>query len=86
MPNVTIDGRPYRPAFGVPYARAGVRGRNGTATCPRCGLVIVLRERKDFESMTGSEYAEHYNAEHATDDGRVLVDGVWYEPVLWHAT
>jgi uncharacterized Zn finger protein (UPF0148 family) len=66
----------YVPAFGVPYAR---QNEDGTVTCPNCGKRIRQTERKDFESFTGHEYADHYDAEHAADDGRVLVDGEWYE-------
>lgn len=33
--------------------------------CPACQRKIVLTERKDFESYTGSEYATHYRREHA---------------------
>lgn len=85
QPDVTY----YRPAFGIPYApQIGVTkavaklfGSPVAAVCPRCGKDIPLIERKDFESYSGVEYADHYNAEHAVADGRVLYDGVWYEPI-----
>ena len=71
----------YRLAFGVPYARVVMSGRAQGQECPRCGKVIISRKRKDFESFTGSEYAEHYDAEHAAADGRIFVAGRWWEPV-----
>lgn len=47
--------------IGIPYAPEQSRD-NGQPyiTCPECGEEIDLHERKDFESMTGSEYANHY--------------------------
>lgn len=69
----------YVLAFGIPWAREEFVGRRFYAICPRCGLRIEQVERKDFESHTGREYAEHYDAEHAVADGRILVDGEWYE-------
>jgi uncharacterized C2H2 Zn-finger protein len=69
----------YIPAFGVPYARAVIQGRKEFKECPRCGALIRSVALKDFESRSGIEYAEHYEAEHAIADGRILVDGVWYE-------
>lgn len=68
----------FRLAFGIPYARAN---GDGSVTCPRCGERIVETERKDFESTTGSEYAVHYDANHAVADGRIEVDGFMYEPI-----
>lgn len=32
--------------------------------CPVCGERIPVIERKDFESFTGIEYVNHYEAEH----------------------
>ena len=77
----SLNGQPlipegFVPSFGVPYARAN---EDGTKTCPRCGANIRQTQRKDFESYSGSEYADHYDALHALADGRILVDGVWYE-------
>jgi hypothetical protein len=70
----------YRPAFGVPYARAVMVGGNAEGKeCPRCGKVIVTTQRKDAESFSGVAYAEHYDREHAADDGRILINGQWYE-------
>lgn len=54
----------------VPYGRVEKRGGEWGKVCPDCGEFIVTRERKDFESFTGREYAEHFMAEHlkgATD-------------------
>lgn len=66
----------YVLAFGIPYA---YQNEDNTVTCPFCGARIREVERKDFESFTGREYAEHYTREHAVDDGRILVDGKWYK-------
>ena len=52
--------------FGIPYAAAN---DDGSVTCPVCGARIVPTERKDFESFTGREYAEHYAAEHTCPHG-----------------
>ena len=54
-----------RPLIGIPYAMAVWLddGRAGVV-CPECYLVVITRERKDHESYTGREYAEHYEAEH----------------------
>lgn len=57
--------------FGIPYApEFMVTTVDGdfvawVARCPVCGAFIELREKKDFESNTGSEYARHYEVEHA---------------------
>lgn len=71
----------YVPAFGVPYAYSRIVGRREYKECPRCGLMIEAKARKDFESHSGIEYARHYEAEHAAADGRILVDGKWYVKV-----
>lgn len=53
----------------VPYAHMEYdddpRHKGGwVKICPECGVRIPLKERKDFESFTGREYAEHYEQEH----------------------
>jgi rubredoxin len=55
---------------GVPYARRSEDGRS--ATCPVCGATIALIERKDFESMSGAEYARHYTAAHGIEVREIL--------------
>lgn len=56
-----------RQLFGVPYAkREFVLGRM-YAICPMCDKRILLVKRKDFESYTGQEYAEHYKEYHHED-------------------
>lgn len=54
-----------KPTFGLPYARVEMddEGRF-LKICPECGERIVLIERKDFESFSGREYAEHYDRAH----------------------
>ena len=48
--------------IGIPYARTvEVEGR-WFAICPACDEHIELLERKDFESFTKREYAEHYDS------------------------
>lgn len=50
---------------GVPYAKRIVDDDGcWYAICPDCREGIELTERKDFESFTGSEYADHYEREH----------------------
>lgn len=68
----------YQLAMGVPYAH---QNEDNSVTCPRCGQRIMQTERKDFESFTGFEYADHYDKQHALDDGCRLIHGRWYEPV-----
>lgn len=60
-----ITTAPQRPSFGIPYAskRQDSAGR-WYCDCPVCGKRIALKKRKDFESMSGAEYAAHYAAEH----------------------
>jgi len=50
--------------IGVPAGRQEYRDGTMYETCPECGREIVLTERKDFESFTGKEYADHWLAEH----------------------
>ena len=50
---VTIDDVPVHVAWVV--------------QCPVCGAFIEEKEKKDFESHTGSEYAEHYEQQHRMD-------------------
>ncbi len=75
----------HRPALGVPYARQTVIDFGDrsvvVATCPRCNQKVELTERKDFESMSGQEYADHYHERHAVDDGLVCIGGQWYAPI-----
>lgn len=48
----------------IPYAdRVQVLGE-WCSICPACKRAIPLKERKDFESFSGREYAEHYVTEH----------------------
>ena len=52
----------------VPYAEQIEIGEGNYAeVCPVCGLAIPLAERKDFESFTGREYADHYEKEQLID-------------------
>lgn len=60
------------PDIGIPYA-SSVTVENGDGQilefgklCPvdGCFTVIVTKDRKDFESFSGSEYAEHYHRVH----------------------
>ena len=72
------------PTIGIPYARGCERCYNAVV-CPACGKHIDTVERKDFESFTGSEYADHWSAEHAgkVDIGlRQRADGDGYESVV----
>jgi hypothetical protein len=55
-------------SIGIPYAAQHVRRGRIYCTCPKCGLSIALTERKDAESSTGREYAEHYAATHAANE------------------
>lgn len=57
-----------RHRLGVPYAPVE-REPDGSwvKVCPACGKRVTLVERKDFESFTGKEYAEHYTREHDRD-------------------
>ena len=49
----------------VPYARGDFRPDGMFyKTCPECGAEIDCHERKDFESFSGIEYAEHVEQEH----------------------
>lgn len=57
-----------RRAIGIPYAVQRVRRGRLYCTCPKCGVEIALTERKDAESSTGREYAEHYAAAHAASE------------------
>ena len=51
------------PDYGIPYANQHMDDEGRVwVTCPACGAEIQLIERKDFESMTGSEYAAHFEA------------------------
>ena len=54
--------------IGIPYARRVEIDGAWYSICPRCEAKIELRERKDFESHSGREYAEHFAAEHAGDE------------------
>ena len=48
----------------VPYAeRIEVDGAE-YAKCPMCGQHIRLQVRKDFESFSGAEYAQHVEVNH----------------------
>lgn len=52
---------------GIPYAFQETDEASPSGfvkVCPECGERIPVIERKDFESFTGAEYAEHYAAEH----------------------
>ena len=53
------------PGLGIPYASHDF-DPNGDryVTCPVCHERVDLVERKDFESMTGIEYARHYEQKH----------------------
>ncbi len=51
--------------IGIPYAERIFDGDGQMwAVCPECDEHILLTEAKDFESMTGREYAEHYASVH----------------------
>jgi hypothetical protein len=53
---------------GIPYANEYWDEDLATAykVCPECAVRITLYDRKDFESFTGAEYADHYIAEHSS--------------------
>ena len=51
---------PYVP-FVLGDLRKDKKGMYLDVTCPKCGVVVSCRERKDFESFTKREYAEHYS-------------------------
>lgn len=56
---------------GIPYAMQETDSASPSGfvkVCPKCGDRIPVIERKDFESFTGREYAEHYQTEHASED------------------
>ena len=62
------------PPVGVPFVAGilsrGTRGLELLKDCPACGETITCRQRKDEESFTGREFAEHYLAH----DGWRLVE------------
>lgn len=52
--------------IGIPYASRHVDDDGQWyCVCPECGQRIDLNQRKDFESLSGREYAEHYEDHHA---------------------
>jgi len=50
--------------LGIPYAFHDLDDP-GVVICPVCSKRIRLTRRKDEESMSGDEYAQHYQEEHA---------------------
>ncbi len=52
--------------IGIPYADHVWDEENGVMyeVCPVCQEGFALTERKDFESFTGNDYANHYEHEH----------------------
>jgi hypothetical protein len=52
-------------SIGIPYATKEQDEHGWYAICPICDIHIYLTERKDFESFSAREYADHYAAEHA---------------------
>lgn len=54
------------PPVGVPFVPGvlsrGTHGLELLKDCPACGETITCRERKDEESFTGREFAQHYLA------------------------
>jgi hypothetical protein len=60
-----VSGVPMGASDPVPYALTNVDAFGiHWATCPVCGLKIRLRHKKDFESYSKREYAEHYKETH----------------------
>lgn len=53
--------------IGIPYAFS-VLGKNNVVECPVCKIHIELKQKKDFESNSINEYAEHYKKEHNSID------------------
>lgn len=52
-----------RARIGVPYARDCAQCWKASI-CPACGAHIENKQRKDFESFSKVEYAQHWVAEH----------------------
>jgi hypothetical protein len=50
--------------IGIPFAARKFVGRLTIVTCPACGLDIELRQRKDEDSFSGREYADHWERLH----------------------
>ena len=48
----------------VPYVPSSFEGNREFITCPECGLKIEQRERKDFESHSHAEFADHFVSAH----------------------
>jgi hypothetical protein len=53
-----------QPRVGVPFAEKKLIGRSCFAVCPDCKLEVRLSKRKDSESWSNAEYAEHWTKEH----------------------
>lgn len=58
-----------RRVVGIPYVPSTFEGRREYITCPRCGLKIEQVARKDRESHSHVEFADHFIAEHPDDPG-----------------
>ena len=50
--------------IGIPYVSSTFEGRKEFITCPECGLKIEQRKRKDAESHSHAEFAEHFLSAH----------------------
>lgn len=59
---------------GLPYAKPLLRGNAQLVTCPACGRVVHLHDRKDEESFSRVEYAEHWTAQAVAEGRYHLVD------------
>jgi hypothetical protein len=69
--------------IGIPYARHEFDADGEYVVCPVCSQHVRLEERKDFESFTGREYADHYAERHDADAGKqTLLNG---EVVTWES-
>jgi hypothetical protein len=51
--------------IGIPFALQLRDAAGAYVRCPVCNVRVNLIERKDFESFTRREYAQHYAAKHA---------------------
>jgi hypothetical protein len=56
-------------SIGIPYAMRSInKKKQVVATCPVCKKRIVLHTPKDAESMSGVEYAKHWEEKHAKSE------------------